>query len=307
MSKKSNILHIHKKIVLEKFIPVSYLNEHFDKSQRTYQRYMKEVEKVIHDTERVLGIGEEHLSKITYSDEEKGFILKSINNKQDSRELIALMIQLKSITPFISSNVIQYFSSAISKIDKEDQPMLLDYLDQFQIDGEATPEGLLDLQQFIYEGKRISIEYYDDDGEISIKNEIKPLYLIYQFYHHNLVYIENDSIKQIKVVDIIDWQGKPFEQDENNYDDVCTDDSKDLIVTRLRIENGFYEGFKRTFPIIKEVSITDQYAVVDVNIAFEDIFFICCWAAPRVQIIEPNYVIELFNNRVKLINQIHHD
>lgn len=265
----------------------------YERDMRTIQRYIKDLELLIQYLERQQGFNDNELSRIVYSKKRRLYHLQMAKMSDHTSSLLGMLIQIKSLTPYLSKETIAFIKSTYT-VNHVDQYVINQYLENFTTDNEQFPLDLLDLQVLIYERRKLSISYYDEAGEECVMRGISPIRISYQYYHYYLHFYYKNKVHDIKVIDIIDY---------SIYGEQLTKleiEEKNPIIVEL--DKDYYQTFIQSNPTTKKLGkLENGNFKAEIKMSEEDVYFICYRVAPLVKIISPIEYREAFKNKMKRI------
>ncbi|MGV2929277.1 hypothetical protein RW115_11820 [Macrococcus capreoli] len=288
------VMDIFYQLMTNKKVSTEYMLSKYKKDSRTLQRYMAIVKAFIKQMERNIGIEEENLSQIVYSKKDKVYYLDVKHISEEATVILSLLIQIKSLTPYLSIETKSFFEKLKKKEVSIREHHIIDHaIEYFEVVNEYIPEDLFEIQKIIDLNKKMNISFYDTEGHMKEIKRVKPLNIVYQYYNYYLIYEHKHKIKNMKIIDIIEYVAYQSDHFDGSI-------SKDPIV--LEIDRTHFDDFKKTYQICRErVNKINENKRVEINISREDAFYICYQSNGLVKIVEPTGLVEDYKNKLKLL------
>lgn len=222
-------------------------------------------------------------TKVVYSRTLDGYILSNGSFSKDSVALLSLLIKIKSLTPILHLDVYNLFLDFLSNNRIEDEYLLRNALNQFNIRNQSLPGmNLMRLQKGITKNLKVRIELND-------KIIVKPLALVYMHYDYWLTYEYKSKIHTEKVRDIKSL----YILESSSY---CSVSNMQPI--KFEIDISIWTQFKQQFSIAKVLENKDGKVIVLVSCTELDSYYIAYQLAPLARILGPQTYIDSFINRL---------
>ncbi|WP_414054269.1 WYL domain-containing protein [Macrococcus equi] len=298
-NKSAAMLDLYFLLNNNKYVSLDFLLHRYNRSERSIHRYIEALEDFINASERALDDNAE-LSKINYLRHKGVYTLITPQVDDHTAGLLSMLIQIKSLTPYLSKETIEFIKSTY-KTHNIKTHYVQSFLKDFEIDQEIFPVLLLEIQEIIMNQLRMSITYYDAEGDEIEERGLTPIRISYQYYHFYLHYYYKGEVKSLRLIDIIQVKQYGNKEAEKEFN------TKSKLI--LEIDAEYYKTFKEENPVIKtEYGRTSNgnYKVA-VNMTEEDVYFLCYRVFPRVKILEPIEYVECFKNKMKGLYMMYED
>ncbi|RXK17884.1 YafY family protein [Macrococcus sp. DPC7161] len=299
-NKTFSVLDLYYQFMNRKKITLSEIELKYDKDLRTIQRYIDMIEKFINHIESNQGVPKEKLTKIKFEKKESAYVLYSEHLSVDTAAVLSVLIQMKSLTPFIAPEAIQLFQYLSQRLNMHERLLINQMLNRFNKDTEKFPEDLVPIQDAIDKRHRLTMELDTSDESWTKKDKetlhrVQPVSIVYQYYHYYLIFHHKGEVKSCKIIDIITFKSYPSE-------------IKEIEITRpivLEVTDDYYRSFKETYSMGKErFCPVEGKRRFEVKMSREDAFFLCFRIPEKLKIVEPIEYVNLFKSDMqRILNQ----
>lgn len=290
-NKSAAMLDLYFLLNNNKYVTLDYLMRRYNRTERSVLRYVKGLENFINASERELDEYAD-LSKIDYLRHKGAYTLVSPEVDDHTAALLSMLIQIKSLTPYLSKETIEFVKSTY-KTHNIKQHYIHAFMKDFEMDQEVFPPHLLEIQEMINNNVKMSVTYYDEDGNEITERGITPIRISYQYYHFYLHYFYKGEVNTLKMIDIIQVKQYGKKEAERDFD------TKSKLI--LEIDASYFQTFKEENPVIKReyLRLPNGNYKIAVNMTEEDVYFLCYRVFPRVKILEPVEYVSSFKNKMK--------
>ncbi len=285
MNRTERILYIFLKLINGKTITVQEFVEQTGKGAKTLQRDVKDMNLFFYESDEWHAtntqIKHKRGSESTY------YYLDNYTFTYDSYAVLGVLLQIKSLTPYLHTNVIKLFEKLKQGSRIEDANTIQDVINHFKPrEGEVLPgKQLMTIQTAIREGVLIDVTFTDQS-----KSTIVPHSLIYMNYNYWLTYEENDSLKSVDVrkIDQVEFTDLQFKQ--------CY--ARDVVT--LEVHKDIKSSLCEIYTVIDErPSSHNDYLIIDLAVTELDAYYIAYQHTPHVRILGPAKYINGFLDRMK--------
>lgn len=264
MNRTERILYIFLKLINGKTITVQEFVEQTGKGAKTLQRDVKDMNLFFYESDEWHATDTEIKHK--RGSEGTYYYLDNYTFTYDSYAVLGVLLQIKSLTPYLHTNVIKLFE---------------------KLKQGSRIEDANTIQTAIREGVLIDVTFTDQS-----KSTIVPHSLIYMNYNYWLTYEENDSLKSVDVrkIDQVEFTDLQFKQ--------CY--ARDVVT--LEVHKDIKSSLCEIYTVIDErPSSHNDYLIIDLAVTELDAYYIAYQHTPHVRILGPAKYINGFLDRMKEI------